>query len=234
MQTTSTRPNDPIAMLVVYGLLALMLYAGVKAFDRAPDPVQAQGPIIFATPALPTAIPDAPAFVLAAPTPTPAPIEAAPVYSDVSADTAPQIGAGDVDYLDTVGAQAPHAIRDSESDQPTIAPDALNDPNLNGGNVAPEGCPFPIVNGVCANGVLAKSIDDSAIGSKSTAQSGPEPAHAEPIAVAVPPISAEQAAVLSQRTSNTCPDGQVFYPRTGCHTPGSGGPQPGAVGERRP
>jgi len=235
MHTTSTRPNDPIAMLVVYGLLALMIYAGVKAFDRTPDPAQAQGPIIIATPALPTAVPtDAPAFVLAAPTPAPAPTEAAPVYSDVSADSAPQNGAGDVGYLDTVGAQAPHAIRDSESDLPTIEPDAINDPAQNGGNVAPDGCPFPIVNGVCANGALAKSIDDSAIGSKSTVPAGPEPARAAPIAVAVPAISAEQAAIIGARQSHGCPDGQVFYPRTGCHLPGSGGPQPGAVGEVRP
>jgi len=59
-------------------------------------------------------------------------------------------------------------------------------------------------------------------------------APAEGIAVAVPPISAAQIAVLSTRQSNTCPSGETFYPRTGCHAEGSGGPQPGAVGETRP
>lgn len=52
------------------------------------------------------------------------------------------------------------------------------------------------------------------------------------IAVAVPPISAEQAAILAQRESNGCAAGETFYPRTGCHRMGSGGPMPGAVGER--
>lgn len=36
----------------------------------------------------------------------------------------------------------------------------LNDPSQNGGNVAPIGCPFPILNGVCANGVLARDVPD--------------------------------------------------------------------------
>lgn len=49
-------------------------------------------------------------------------------------------------------------------------------------------------------------------------------------AVAVPPLSDAQAAVLAERDSNGCASGQVFMPRTGCHTPGSGGAQPGAVG----
>ena len=55
----------------------------------------------------------------------------------------------------------------------------------------------------------------------------PAPAPApEGIAVAVPPQQ-----YMEERTSNSCPAGQVFYPRTGCHTPGSGGAMPGAVGE---
>lgn len=60
------------------------------------------------------------------------------------------------------------------------------------------------------------------------------PAAAPSIAVAVPPISSDQAAVLGQRTSNGCAPGETFYPRTGCHAAGSGGPQPGAVGEVGP
>ena len=54
------------------------------------------------------------------------------------------------------------------------------------------------------------------------------------IAASVPPISADQALILAARESTGCPVGQTFYPRTGCHLPGSGGPQPGAVGEARP
>lgn len=52
------------------------------------------------------------------------------------------------------------------------------------------------------------------------------------IAVAVPPISAEQIAVIGARESHGCAAGETFYPRTGCHMPSSGGPMPGAVGER--
>lgn len=37
----------------------------------------------------------------------------------------------------------------------------LNDPYLNGGNIAPAGCTFPILEGVCANGVLVKDVPDA-------------------------------------------------------------------------
>lgn len=61
----------------------------------------------------------------------------------------------------------------------------------------------------------------------------------EPIAPAVPaiavagpgPLSDAQRAVLAARESHGCATGEVFYPRTGCHLPGSGGAMPGAVGE---
>jgi len=207
MQTTSTtRPNDPIAMLVVYGLLALMLYAGVKAFDRAPDPAQAQGPIIIATPALPTAVPtDAPAFVLAAPTPAPAPTDApiepiAPAPALASQDGPGEAIAPPAEYLDVVGAQAPHSPRGDVADPPA---------SYEAGPIL-----YP------DQGIV---IDPSGV-------NAPEAG----IAVAVPAISAEQAAIIGARQSATCPDGQTFYPRTGCHLEGSGGPQPGAVGEARP
>lgn len=57
------------------------------------------------------------------------------------------------------------------------------------------------------------------------------PATEPGVAVALPLISDAQAAVLGQRTSNGCARGELFYPRSGCHLPGSGGPMPGAVGE---
>ena len=52
-----------------------------------------------------------------------------------------------------------------------------------------------------------------------------EPAPAVPL----PTIAPAQAAVIGARGSGTCPAGQVFYPRSGCHTPGSGGAMPGPV-----
>jgi len=60
----------------------------------------------------------------------------------------------------------------------------------------------------------------------------PQPAPA-PAAEAQPAAPAEPApAIVPMHSSNTCPAGQVFYPRTGCHTPGSGGAMPGAVGAK--
>lgn len=58
------------------------------------------------------------------------------------------------------------------------------------------------------------------------------PAEDPGIAIAVPHISDAQAAVIGARTSHGCAAGELFYPRTGCHLPGSGGALPGAVGER--
>lgn len=61
----------------------------------------------------------------------------------------------------------------------------------------------------------------------------PEPSEVDPNAQAVPipTLAPEQAAVIAQRQSNGCAPGQVFVPRSGCHTPGSGGAQPGPVGQ---
>ena len=47
---------------------------------------------------------------------------------------------------------------------------------------------------------------------------------------ALPTIEPAQAEVIGARTSNGCAPGQVFMPRSGCHTPGSGGAMPGPVG----
>jgi hypothetical protein len=51
-----------------------------------------------------------------------------------------------------------------------------------------------------------------------------------PAAIAMPTISAAQAESYSNRGSGGCAEGQVFVPRVGCHTPGSGGAMPGSVG----
>lgn len=56
----------------------------------------------------------------------------------------------------------------------------LNDPAQNGGNVADPGCPFPVLNGVCANGRLAN--DESQDGSKIDMRSReehPAPGHGD-------------------------------------------------------
>lgn len=227
--------RDTLAIYAVYGLLALMLYAGVRQIERPADNAQAQDIIIMATPtpALPTAAPAIAPIVDALPTPAWTAPAAAPAtepppaaYSGAPSASGPEIGAGGPgDYIANVGAQAPHSPRGD------VAP-PVDEPVED--NSAPDGCPFPIVNGICGNGVLAKTVpDDDAFGSKPIADS-PDPQHSEPLAVAVPPISDAQAAIIGARTSATCPAGQVFYPRTGCHLEGSGGPMPGAVGEETP
>ncbi len=48
--------------------------------------------------------------------------------------------------------------------------------------------------------------------------------------IALPTIEPAQAEVIGARQSNGCAPGQVFMPRSGCHTPGSGGAMPGPVG----
>jgi|GEM_PF-5941578 len=202
----TARSNDMLARYAVYGLLCLAAWAGVKGLERPADSAQAQGPILFATPAptpaLPTAAPDAPAFVLAAPTMIPEQVTPpAPVWPPELLAPAPAPAAQDNgDYIANVGAQAAHSPRgDVEPQAPSYEAGPVSYPDQ-GVIIDPNGANAP----------------------------------AEGIAVAVPPISAAQVAVLSTRQSNTCPAGQMFYPRTGCHLEGSGGPQPGAVGEVRP
>jgi hypothetical protein len=51
-----------------------------------------------------------------------------------------------------------------------------------------------------------------------------------PAAIVLPTISAAQAESYANRGSGGCAEGQVFVPRVGCHTPGSGGAMPGSVG----
>jgi hypothetical protein len=174
MQTTSAPRRDPIARLCIFALLFLAFYANVATIS--PQAAKADAQIIILdstpTPALPTpalavmdVAPAAPAPPEGIPAAAPAPIAADPVSLDAAPQIAPHNGAGEA---------AP--IMQATIEQPQIDA-ALNDPALNGGNVAPEGCPFPIINGVCANGVLAKTIDDGAIGQKSIADAGSDPSH---------------------------------------------------------
>jgi len=193
--------NDPLARLAVIALLALALWSSVIQLEQ--PAADAQGIIILEatpTPTLPTPALSDPALLLIAPTIAPAIAPAAESPALTSPDAAPATIAPDpAEYIQIVGAQADHAIRDGSSDAPPAyetGPILIPDENI---------------------------IVD------------PNPPSAEPgIAVAVPPITSDQALVLAQRTSHGCPIGQTFYPRTGCHLSGSGGPQPGAVGEARP
>ncbi len=156
MTLTIPPQKDPIARLSLLVCAAFVFYATFVS-ATAPQAVAAQSDpiVLIATPALPTAEPT-PALVLAMPTaepiqvqpvPEPAPVEPPSVaYSPPTPDWA--------------------AIQ-AQSDAL-----AANDPAQNGGAVAPDGCPFPIINGRCANGVLAKTISDApAFGEKSIIQS---------------------------------------------------------------
>lgn len=56
-------------------------------------------------------------------------------------------------------------------------------------------------------------------------------APAQPAPPPVPTIAQPTPVVVPMHGSGTCPAGQVFYPRSGCHATGSGGAMPGPVGE---
>lgn len=173
----SARSNDTLARYAVYALCTLALWAGVRQLERPATSAQAQDIIILQatpTPALPTPAPDAPAFVLIAPTPAPvaAPEAPTPVQGEEAAPaplSAP---------IDNSGGMIADTAPPPAVDTPSDAQIGVNDPNQNGGNIAPEGCPFPIINGRCANGALAKNVpDDQMFGSKSIADPGTAPQH---------------------------------------------------------
>lgn len=203
------RRNDTLAMLFVYGLITLIAVAGVRQFTRPEANANAQENRVFwtPTPALATAVPtDAPAATLTAPTLEGAPEATGPAYLDVSPDPAPQNGAQEADVPDNGSYIANVGAQAAHSPRGDVA---LPEPQYDGGPIV-----YPDQNII---------VDPSSVN-----------APPEGVAVAVPHIGADQAAIIGARQSATCPDGQVFYPRTGCHAPGSGGPQPGAVGEVRP
>jgi len=210
MMTTTTPRNDMLARYAVYGLCALALWAGVRSLERPADSAQAQDIPLFATPAptpaLPTPAIELPAFGMAAPTPPP--VESVPVVlpvenAPVAAQEAPQ---------EAQAAQGGDYIAN-------VGAQAAHSPR---GDVDPPASfeTGPIAYPENGDGMIVV-IDPNGI-----------PPQVEGIAAAVPHISEAQAQVIGARQSNGCPSGQVFYPRTGCHLEGSGGPQPGAVGER--
>lgn len=209
--TTLNLPQqrDPLARIVLFLLIGLALYANVVSIST-PVSAQSGGPgeiILMATPtpALPTpALAELPAITLDEPVTYPA-VDGAPVALPApvwpDAPPAQPVAPASDDYLANVGAQAEHSPRGD-----TVPP-------------APAHESGPIL-----------YTDEQ--GEYIVEPAAPTHAPALPaIAVAVPPITAEQAAILAARDSHGCAAGEVFYPRTGCHFPGSGGPMPGAVGE---
>lgn len=211
--------NDPISKILLSLMLGGALWLNAWQFQPEATAQSDPGYTIIAataTPSLPTpALGELPAG-LAVATPIPhvggQPVgwldQALAVVDNAgdqfSADQAAHLAAEQAQYLANVGAQATHSPRGDAHSPPPSQTGPILIPATGGEPayiVAPQGSTDPVV----------------------VADPG--------IAVAVPELSADQAAVLGQRTSNGCANGQVFYPRSGCHTPGSGGPQPGAVGQ---
>lgn len=114
-------------------------------------------------------------------------------------------------YLQNVGAQTPHSPRSASTAAPV---EAQAQPQPTAGICAPPLCRDGDGGGGQAQGWAAQDAAPAV--------------EAQP--VALPTIEPAQAEVIGARTSNGCAAGQVFMPRTGCHTPGSGGAMPGAVG----
>lgn len=208
--------NDPISKVLLLGLLAAALWANVRNIEHPAQALASGDPfaVIDAspTPALPTAPPvELPA--LAVPTPAPELVggeligDPAIVPDEVPPGDPPIDPIDNSDYLANVGAQAPHSPRGDSSDPP---------PSQTGPVLIPASGDEP-----ASILVPAGSPDPNA---------PPAAPEVPAMAVAVPHTTEVQAAVAAERESRGCAPGQVFYPRSGCHTPGSGGDMPGAVG----
>lgn len=218
--------NDPIARIALFVMLAAALWANVYQFQTAPDSALAQSPgfrIIDATPtpALPTPA-ELPALDLAVATPTPEPAPtAAPGWLDQG--LAAVGNAGDQFAADQAAALAAEqaaadakAAADRAQYLANVGAQASHSPRGDNPEPPPSYGTGPVA--FPANDEQPAMIIDPNV-----------PAPDAALAAAVPAISADQAAVIDQRESNGCAAGQIFYPRTGCHTPGSGGDMPGAV-----
>jgi hypothetical protein len=219
--------NDPFARLALFALFALALWANVRQFATPPESAAASpGYTIIEkespTPAIPT---PRNAVGLALPTPTPADPQA-PIVANWLDQSLGQVAAS----ADQFAADQAAALADEQA--AAIAADEQAQYLANVGAQAahsPRGdvpAPPPSFDA----GPVALPPQN---GAQTVIDPNPEIA---PLVSAelVPTTSPAQAAIGLSRESNTCAAGQVFYPRTGCHTPGSGGPQPGAVGESRP
>jgi hypothetical protein len=225
--------NDPFARLALVALFALALWANVRQFSSTPESaaaspgytiIEKQSP----TPSLPT---PALALGLALPTPT-APAEAAapadpqaPILANWLDQSLGQVSvSADQFAADQAAALADEQAAQAADDQAqylaNVGAQAAHSPRGDAPTAPPSFDAGPVAM-PAENGVQVV-ID-------------PNPVAAPQVAAElVPTTTAAQAAIGLARESNGCAQGQIFYPRTGCHTPGSGGPQPGAVGETRP
>ena len=223
--------RDPAARIALIGMACAVIYLAF-ANVTAPDQARAQADIIIeATPALPTPAQDSPAFAWSVPTPTPAGAlvpTAGPGWLDQQ--LAALADAGDQLAVDQAAQLAAEQEAARIAAEQAAAEQVARDQYLaNVGAQAPHtprsAPPAPPQH---TGGPILYPDENVIIQPVEVAPAAPP---AQPaIAVAVPAISDDQRAVLAERDSNGCAAGEVFYPRTGCHAPGSGGEMPGAVG----
>lgn len=138
--------RDPIATALLVALLASVLYVALAVPTpdawMTPGTAEAGARDVTATPQL--------VIVIATPTAQPA-VNLANVEPTAQPTVEQPAVAPTVD--ETAGA-AVEPVPPTTDPQTDLAA-TLNDPALNGGNVAPTGCTFPIINDVCANGATA-------------------------------------------------------------------------------
>ncbi len=222
MQSTLTQSRpDPIAKFTLIGSVAGVLclaWLGVQA-ATVPMPAGAAPVTLVATPqpaqaeafdAVPAPADPAPTADPAPPPSDPAP-EAAPVMSVPTAEP-PVIAAAPPTAADAPASAAVQSAPLQPEYAAVIQAQAAHSPRGDVEVAAPAPVEVPLPSGaVVLNPAPA-----------------PEPSQVDPNAHAVPaaPLGAEYAENIQARQSNSCPDGQVFYPRSGCHAPGSGGTQP--------
>ena len=148
--------RDPLAVLSMAVAVPIVLIAIVRglvlALPAAPlaaAPLPLQPIILIATPTPAPFVQTiaAPPAPIEAPAVAPAPIEVAPVPQPI--EVAPM---AELPPPAPEPEPEPAMIYGTKAELPTERMDALNDPTQNGGNLAPSGCPFPIVNGMCGNG----------------------------------------------------------------------------------
>lgn len=218
--------RDPVArlaLLFLVGVVCAAMYFTATSAVQATAQAEEQRIFIEPTPTLPTAAPgEAPAFALAQPTPTAQSwidqrLTAVAGAADNFANAqAAQLAAeqAEAQRLAAEQAAAIEAQRQAAERAQYLANVGAQAPHSPRGDVAHPSTP---------------DVQELPSGALIVTEPAPSVVDPNAQAVAVPALSQEQAAVIGARESNGCAAGQVFYPRSGCHTPGSGGAMPGAV-----